>query len=232
MVCLDELDSMPRVLDVSALVPHGALRAYVMGERGGNNAEATPDEIAQMAAIVREALEAGAMGFSTTRTILHRAKDGELAAGTTASPAELIGIAQAMGEAGSGTFEVASDMFDPDAEFAWMTEVSRTPGQRRTLEAAVHHQTRRTAELYGLYDRGLLAPGYLADCNIVDLDTLALAAPEMVYDLPAGGRRLIQRATGYAATIKRGLVVREDDELTGARPGRLVRGPQRSGSPR
>jgi N-acyl-D-aspartate/D-glutamate deacylase len=71
-----------------------------------------------------------------------------------------------------------------------------------------------------------VAPGYLADVNVIDLDALAIDAPEMVYDLPAGGRRLIQRARGYAATVKRGVVVREDDEATGARPGRLLRGPQ------
>ena len=433
---LDELERMPRVLDVSALVPHGAVRAYVMGERGGRNAEATPDEIEAMAKLVREAIEAGAVGFSTTRTLLHRAKDGELAAGTTASPDELIGIGMAMGEAGTGVFEVASDMFDPEAEFAWMRTIARetgrpvtfgclqddlrpehwrrlleladqaraegipivpqvagkpasvlfgwdstahpfmfhrtwqeiadlppeerrarlrdpevraamlrekpevagiaavitsafhklfplgdppdyepgpetsvkaiaeregrTPeevtydlmmaddgrgllyipllgyahgdfgalhemlihpgtvlglgdggahcgllcdaslptymlthwardrsrGERIPLEQAVHMQTRATAALYGFDDRGLLAPGYLADVNVIDFDRLALEPPELVRDLPAGGKRLIQRAHGYVATVKRGQVVREHDEATGARPGRLLRGPQ------
>ncbi|HKE77522.1 MAG TPA: amidohydrolase family protein, partial [Acidimicrobiales bacterium] len=78
----------------------------------------------------------------------------------------------------------------------------------------------------GFDDRGLLAPGYLADVNVIDLDALAIDAPEIVYDLPAGGRRLIQRARGYAATVKRGEVVREGGEATGARPGRLLRGAQ------
>jgi N-acyl-D-aspartate/D-glutamate deacylase len=433
---LDELDRMRRVLDVGALVPHGAVRAYVMGDRGAANAEASPDEIARMGKLVREAVEAGAAGFSTTRTILHRAKDGELAAGTTASADELIGIGLAMGETGRGVFELASDMFDPEGEFAWMTEVSRaarrpvtfnclqddgrpdhwrrlielseqanargariipqvagrpacllfgfeptahpflfhrayqdvaglpfaeriarlrTPevrdailgetvelegiaafltsswhklfplgdppdyepapeasvaaiaarqgrppdavaydlmlgddghallylpilgytqgdfgalremlvhpgtvlglgdggahcgllcdaslptymlshwvrdrsrGERLTLEQAVNLQTRGTAALYGFDDRGLLAPGYLADVNVIDLDALALEPPQVVYDLPAGGRRLIQRARGYVATIKRGVVVREHDQPTGERPGRLLRGPQ------
>ncbi|HET6664287.1 MAG TPA: amidohydrolase family protein [Acidimicrobiales bacterium] len=443
---LDELDRLPRVLDVSALVPHGAVRAYVMGERGGANAAATRDEIAAMAALVREALAAGAVGFSTTRTIIHRAKDGELAAGTTASPEELIGIgrsrapavaAGADGPAGpAGVFELASDMVDPEAELAWMTELSRSTGCRITfgtgqdhmrpdhwrtileqvrranaagahivpqvggrstsvlfgleatahpfmlhsayasladlplperverlrrpdvraailgetlddagaaafiadawghmfplgdppdyepapdrsvaalarrngrppaevgydlllerdghallymplggyadgdfralaelltqpdvvlglgdggahcgllcdasvptymlshwardrsrgerlpLELAVNIQTRRTAALFGFEDRGLVAPGYLADLNVIDVDHVASDAPEMVYDLPAGGRRLVQRARGYAATIKRGVVVRDHDESTGERPGRLVRGPQ------
>jgi N-acyl-D-aspartate/D-glutamate deacylase len=437
---LDELERMPRVMDVSALVPHGPLRAYVMGERGGANAEATPEEIARMGELVREAVEAGAMGFSTTRTLLHRAKDGELAAGTTASADELIGIGMAMGEAGAGVFELASDMFDAESEFAWMAEISREGGrpvtfnclqddirpdhwkllieladranadgarivpqvagrpaclllgfessanpfifhpaygaiaqlpfaerieelrspevraaildgslqaegiasflsnfekmfplgdppdyepgpdksvaaiaaregrdprevaydllleneghallyfpllgythgdfgalhemlarpgtvlglgdggahcgilcdaslptymlshwardrdrgERLTVEEAVHHQTRRTAALYGLDDRGLLAPGYLADVNVIDFEALGIDAPRMVYDLPAGGRRLIQEATGYVATIKRGVVVRENDEATGEHPGGLVRGPQPAPSP-
>ncbi len=440
---LDELDRVPRVLDVSALVPHGAVRAYVMGERGGANAEATSDDIAAMAALVREAMAAGAVGFSTTRTIIHRAKDGELAAGTTASPEELIGIGRSLAPAGTngpagpaGVFELASDMVDPEAELAWMTELSRATGCRITfgtgqehmrpdqwrtildlvrranaagahivpqvggrptsvlfaleasahpfmlhaayagladlvlaerverlrrpevraailgerlddagaaafiadawrhmfplgdppdyepapdrsvaalaerqgrspaevaydlllerdgrallymplggyadgdfralaelltqpdvvlglgdggahcgllcdasvptymlshwarersrgerlpLEQAVNLQTQRTASLFGFEDRGLVAPGYLADLNVIDADNVASAAPEMVYDLPAGGRRLVQRARGYVATIKRGVVVRDHDEATGERPGRLVRGPQ------
>jgi N-acyl-D-aspartate/D-glutamate deacylase len=433
---LDELDRLGRVMDVSALVPHGAVRAYVMGDRGGQNAEATPDEIEAMAKVVREAVEAGAVGFSTTRTILHRAKDGELAAGTTASADELIGIGMALGEAGSGVFELASDMITPESEFAWMATIARetgrpvtfnclqddvrpehwrrlieladeataagarivpqvagrpasvlfgwdstahpflfnetwqaiaglpreermarlrdpevraamvaerprvdgiaafltsawhklfplgnppeyepapdrsvqavaeregrTPqevtydlmmaddgrgllyipllgythgdfgalhdmlvhpgtvlglgdggahcgllcdaslptymlshwvrdrsrGDRLGLEQAVHMQTRSTAALYGFDDRGLLAPGYLADVNVIDFDALAIDAPEMVYDLPAGGRRLVQRARGYAATVKRGVVVLEDDRATGEHPGRLLRGPQ------
>jgi len=433
---LDEIERLRRVLDVAALVPHGAVRAYVMGERGGANAEATGDEIELMAKLVQEAVEAGAAGFSTTRTILHRAKDGELAEGTLASADELIAIGRGLGRAGAGVFELASDMFDAEAEIAWMATVAResgrpvtfnclqddirpehwrrlieladqasaeggrivpqvagrpacillgwdttanpflfhqtwqaiaglpreerlarlrtpevrdamlaerpqlegiaafltssyhklfplgdppeyepppsesleavaaregtTPqalaydhllsddgqgllylpllgyahgdfgalhemlvhpstvlglgdggahcgilcdaslpsymlshwvrdrsrGERLGLEQAVHLQTQRTAALYGFDDRGLLAPGYLADVNVIDFDALAIEAPEIVYDLPAGGRRLIQRSRGYAATVKRGEVVRENDESTGARPGRLLRGPQ------
>jgi N-acyl-D-amino-acid deacylase len=130
---LDELDRIARAIDVSALVPHGAVRAYVMGDRGGQNAEATPDEIEAMAKVVREAVEAGAVGFSTTRTLLHRAKDGELAAGTTASADELIGIGRALGEAGAGVFELASDMFEPEAEFAWMRTIARETGRPVTF---------------------------------------------------------------------------------------------------
>jgi N-acyl-D-amino-acid deacylase len=432
---LDEVERLPRVLDIGSLLPHGALRAYVLGEGRANDA-ATPGEIAQMAALVREAIAAGAVGVSTTRTVLHRAKDGELAAGTTAAAEELIGIGEALGGAGHRVFSVASDMMDLDHEIGWMSEISkragvpvtyqvlqadfapdlwrdwidrglaanrtgawlvpqvagkpasvlvgfdstihpfvrhkafraiaqlpfeeriaklrttevreailsehvdqaglgallvgslaklfplgsppdyepspdqsvqaiadregrdalevaydlmlradgrellylpilgyaggglsaahemlthpgtvlglgdggahcgvlcdaslptfmlthwvrdRSRGDRLPLEHVVNMQTRRTAELYGFLDRGLLAPGYLADLNVIDLDGLALESPEMVYDLPAGGKRLIQRASGYVATVKSGVVVRDHDEATGERPGRLLRGPQ------
>jgi N-acyl-D-aspartate/D-glutamate deacylase len=111
----------------------------------------------------------------------------------------------------------------------WTRDRSR--GERLGLEHAVRLQTRQTAELYGFLDRGLLRPGLLADVNVVDYDGLGLLPPEMVYDLPAGGRRLIQRATGYGATIKRGRVVLEDDHATGERPGVLLRGPQPASTP-
>jgi N-acyl-D-aspartate/D-glutamate deacylase len=432
---LDEVERTERVLDVAALVPHGALRAFVVGE-GRANGIATAEEIAEMAALVREAVQAGAIGASTTRTVLHRAKDGELAAGTTAAADELIAIGEALGKAGHRVFSLASDMRDLDHEFAWMSEISkragvpvtyqvlqpdfapdlwrewvdrgvaanrqgawlvpqvagkptslmvgfestthpfshhrtyaelaalplaervarlRTPevrqamlaevpppggfvslllanlhklfplgdppdyepepeksvaataarlgvpatevlydlmlqregrellylplldyaagdleavremllhpatvlglgdggahcgvlcdaslptfmlahwardrhrGAKLPVEQVVHLQTRRTAQLYGFWDRGLLAPGYLADINVIDHQALTLEAPEMVYDLPASGKRLIQRARGYVATVKSGVVVREHDASTGALPGRLLRGPQ------
>ena len=85
-------------------------------------------------------------------------------------------------------------------------------------------QTGNTAAVYGLTDRGTLEVGKKADVNVIDLDALRLHAPEMVFDLPAGGRRLIQRVDGYRATIVAGEVTFEDGEATGARPGRLVRG--------
>ncbi|HEX3795382.1 MAG TPA: amidohydrolase family protein [Acidimicrobiales bacterium] len=432
---LDEVERTARVLDVAALVPHGALRAFVVGE-GRANGAATSEEIAEMAALVREAVSAGAIGASTTRTVLHRAKDGELAAGTTAAAEELIAIGEALGKSGHRVFSLASDMVDLDHEFAWMSEISRragipvtyqvlqpdfapdlwrewinrgvaanrqgawlvpqvagkptslmvgfestthpfshhrayqeladlplaervarlrTPevrsailneeprpggfvslllanlhklfplgdppdyeppaersvaamaqregrsstevlydlmlqrdgrellylplldyaagnldavremlvhpatvlglgdggahcgvlcdaslptfmlahwardrdrGAKLPVEQVVHLQTQRTAALYGFADRGLLAPGFLADVNVIDHDALTLEPPEMVYDLPASGKRMIQRARGYVATVKSGTVVRQHDESTGELPGRLLRGPQ------
>jgi N-acyl-D-aspartate/D-glutamate deacylase len=102
----------------------------------------------------------------------------------------------------------------------------RRRGPRLPLEHIVRRQTMETARLYGFDDRGVLAPGMKADVNVIDLDALALRPPEMVFDLPGNGRRLIQRVTGYRATVKNGAVVFENGEPTGALPGSLVRGPQ------
>jgi N-acyl-D-aspartate/D-glutamate deacylase len=102
----------------------------------------------------------------------------------------------------------------------------RSRGGRLSLEKVVSMQTRDTARLYGLNDRGMIAPGLKADLNLIDLEALRLLPPEMVFDLPAEGRRLIQRAEGYRATIVSGLVTFENGEATGEMPGKLVRGPQ------
>jgi N-acyl-D-aspartate/D-glutamate deacylase len=102
----------------------------------------------------------------------------------------------------------------------------RTRGERIPLEQVVRSQTLDTARWLGLDDRGVLAPGARADVLVVDHDRLTLRAPEMRYDLPGGVRRMVQRAEGYVATVVAGEVTREHDEPTGARPGRLVRGPR------
>jgi len=439
---LDELERLPRTVDIGTHVPHGAVRAYVMDERGARSEEPTEHEIARMSRIVEDGLRAGALGFSTSRTILHRSIDGELVPGTTATKDELIGIGRAMGRVGHGVFEMASDLKREWNEFEWMGELSRetglpvtfaalqsiakelpldeqisemraqnakgakivaqialrgngivmawrgtvhpfrfrpawqdiaalpwasqleklkdpafrrrmltednvfpqsdliglmmvvaggwtlqyemgpdfnyepTPnesiaaraaaagvapeeyaydllmredgtgfiyfpilnyadgnlnfleslqhtddtvnslsdggahcgticdaasptfmlqhwvrdraGQRITLENAVKRQCRDTALLYGLHDRGLIAPGHLADINVIDLDKIKLGKPWLAFDLPADGRRLLQRAEGYVCTIKSGEVTFRDGAYLGVHPGRLVRGPQRA----
>ena len=106
----------------------------------------------------------------------------------------------------------------------WVRDRSRGP--RLGLEAVVRNQTSATASLYGLGDRGLVAPGMRADLNIIDLEGLGFAVPRMVFDLPAGGRRLVQRARGYRATFVNGVQTVDHDEHTGELPGRLVRGPR------
>ncbi len=97
---------------------------------------------------------------------------------------------------------------------------------RFPVEWMVRRMTCDNARAIGLGDRGVLAPGYRADINLIDYDRLRLRAPEVVYDLPAGGRRLMQHAEGYVATLVAGQPVRRDGAPTGALPGRLVRGPR------
>ena len=437
---LDALERLPRTVDVGTHVPHGAVRAYVMGERGARNEAPTETDIARMSAIVEEGLRAGALGFSTSRTILHKSIDGELVPGTTATKEELLGIGRAMGRVGYGVFEMASDLKREWNEFEWMGQLSRETGMpvtfaalqsiakelpldeqiatmaaenakganivaqialrgngivmawrgtvhpfrfkpawaeiealpweqqlaklrdpafrarmideesvfpesdiaellkvvaggwfiqfemgdafnyeptpaesilaraaahgvsgaeyaydllmskdgtgfiyfpilnyadgnldflealqgrddcvnslsdggahcgticdaasptfmlqywvrdrthgRISIEHAIKRQCRDTAMLYGLEDRGLLAPGYLADVNVIDMATLKLGKPWLAFDLPAGGKRLLQRADGYAVTIKSGEVTFRDGVLQAARPGQVIRGPQ------
>ncbi|MFP6622339.1 MAG: amidohydrolase family protein, partial [Myxococcota bacterium] len=106
----------------------------------------------------------------------------------------------------------------------WVRDRAR--GERIDLETIVARQTRDTAHFYGMQDRGVLAPGMKADVNVIDLDALHIHAPEMVYDLPAAGRRLVQKVDGYCYTICSGEITYEDGKPTGALPGKLVRGPQ------
>ncbi len=439
---LDALESFPRALDIGTQVPHGAVRGYVMGERGAKNEPATPDDVDAMTRIVKEGIQAGALGFSTSRTIFHRAVDGEPVPGTFAAEEELLGIGRALGELGAGLFELApagvmgEDLAAPEKEVAWMRKLSaairrpvtfalaqhdvepdqwrkmldlsdqaaeegaqlvpqvgsrptmllighqtfhpfmdkpsykaiadlplaqrveqlrrsdvrarilsekpvdedpmmflihtrlekifplgdppnyepapeasisaiakregRTPyevlydlmlelegrqllmlallgyshgnleairamlehprsafglgdggahcgaicdasmttfllthwvrdrerGPRLPLEWTVRKMTHDTARLYGLDDRGVLAPGRKADLNLIDFERLQLRLPHMVFDLPSGARRLIQKAEGYVATLVSGQVILREGEDTGARPGRLIRGAQ------
>ncbi|HUV09862.1 MAG TPA: amidohydrolase family protein [Acidimicrobiia bacterium] len=438
---LDVLERGSWTMDLGTQIAHGAVRGYVMGERGARNEPATADDIARMRTIVREAIEAGALGFSTSRTLAHLAVDGEPVPGTFASEDELFGIGEGLRDAGAGVFEVAplgSAGEDPDGskrEVDWMARLSaaierpvsfvliqvdsaptlwreilatsnaavadgadlraqvagrptgllaghqtshnlldvipayvelrerplpellamlrdpavrerilgwepdeatkarlegaypktfvmgtppdyepgpeksiaaiaeregrtplevaydamledegramllvpllgysdgssepvlemindprsvlsladggahlgivcdasmptyllthwtrdRTRGARVPIEMIVRKQCRETAELYGLLDRGVLAPGMLGDVNVIDYDALQLDNPIVRDDLPGGGRRLLQGAQGYVATIKRGVVTYRNGEPTGAYPGRLVRGAQ------
>jgi N-acyl-D-aspartate/D-glutamate deacylase len=131
---LDALDRRHWTVDIGTQVAHGAVRAYVMGERGARNEPATPADIAAMKQVVKEAIAAGALGFSTSRTIAHLAIDGEPVPGTYAAEDELFGIGAALGELGTGTFELAptgtagEDIVAPYKEVDWM----------RRLSAAIH----------------------------------------------------------------------------------------------
>lgn len=443
---LDALEKTPLAIDVGTQVPHGAVRAFVMGDRGPAREVATPEEIEGMKRVVREAIEAGALGFSTSRTEKHRDVEGEVTPSITAHADELTGIATALRDAGKGVLQGISDFYDFEEEFSmfrkmaetagrpcsitveqqdarpdwWeqlldavtqaqrdglemrgqvppratgvllgltatlnpfsfcpsfrdavfdlekfeafpleervenlrkpevraaiLSEVDgaevpnaligeivssfhklfpmsdpvdyepapedsvegiakregrspqevaydlmlenggkallyhplfnylpgnldyvekmlehphtvfglsdggahcgvlcdasfpttliqhwgrdRTRGKKLPLERLVRMQTKETAELVGLYDRGVLAPGYKADVNVIDFDGLTLHPPTVVHDLPADGRRLVQRATGYEKTIVAGRVAFEGGEPTGVLGGKLIRGSQ------
>jgi len=435
---LDAVAKTPRIMDIGAQIPHGALRVFVMGERGANREAATPDDIRSMAALAKEAISAGALGFTSSRTFVHRTKRGAAVPTLGADAQELITIARAIGETGKGVLQLISDWDDIDAEFNLVRDVTRASGRplsytllqhdflperwrellRRTdvarsegmdikaqvacrgigmihglecsmqpffltasyqnvahlplaervrelknpllrerilkealiapdnrrlesitqhfhkyfpiyqsanyepqpedsisgiaarqglpvaevaydmmlqdegrqkfyfplynytennldvvremmthpatllglgdagahcgyicdasyptylikhwarerkrgaklpIEFLVHAQTQRNARALGMFDRGALVPGMKADINIIDFEKLDLTAPQVVHDLPAGGRRLVQHAKGYVATLVRGQVVMQEGEITGALPGKLVRSAQ------
>jgi len=432
---LDALEAMPRAIDVGAQVPHAAVRAYVLGERCNTDYVPNADEIAEMAALVREGVEAGALGFSTSRTLLHKDLKGVYMPGTFAGSDEMLALGMAMKGLSHGVYELVSDHLGEDDEWEWVKTFAkesglpvtlvatsagayegnkmyniaeesrlggmeirpqiagrptgilhgltssfhmfatrptwrkelanltleekvaamrrpqmrktllgepsitqngpfagdpneflyrvfplgerpnyepdrsgsvgglaeaagvtpmemmydllirdggrelfyqplggyftynfdffrknmqhpnvlfglsdggahcgviadagmptfilthwgrdRTKGERFPLEFLVRKLTRDTAMAYGMSDRGQLKPGLLADLNVIDFDALRLYRPEAIYDLPAGGRRLVQRADGYRYTVKSGQVTFQDGESTGALPGSLVRG--------
>src|SRR3954454_8186765 len=132
---LDTIEAQHRVVDVGTQVPHGAVRAFVMGERGAKNEPATEVDIEAMAGIVREGIQAGALGFSTSRTLAHRAIDGEPVPGTFAAEDELFGIGSVLGELGTGVFELApagvlgEDLAAPEREMDWMRRLADAIGR-------------------------------------------------------------------------------------------------------
>jgi N-acyl-D-aspartate/D-glutamate deacylase len=438
---LDALAGQPRDIDIAAQLPHGALRVYVMGERGARLEAATADDCAQMRQLATAAMQAGAIGFSTSRSVNHRSVKGEPTPSLRATEAELQAIAAGLKDAGRGVLQFISDFNMPslEEEFAMLTRLVRDSGRPLSFSLAQRHsapdgwrqllalttaanaqglamaaqvaprpigvllglqgsrnpfsscasmqaiahlsldqrvallrqpatrarilaelqqldgrpadpllprfadfsrlyafgdppdyepppemavtaiaqqrgqtpaetaydmlladsgraflfapfanyahghldachdmlahphtvpslgdggahvsvisdgsfptyllshwgrdrahgrfdlgwlvkrQTADTARTVGLLDRGLVASGYRADLNVIDMDRLQVHAPVMADDLPAGGRRLLQRASGYVATIVAGVPTYRDGEATGALPGQLVRGPQ------
>jgi len=125
---LDALEKLPRVLDVATQMPHCAIRAYVMEDRCIEQEIASPEDIEKMARIVQEGMEAGALGFSTSRTVVHRTLDGELVPGTYAGVEELSAMAEAMHNAGHGVLQMASDLGENDGDLKWMADISKKYG--------------------------------------------------------------------------------------------------------
>jgi N-acyl-D-aspartate/D-glutamate deacylase len=136
------------------------------------------------------------------------------------SPYAIFGLS----DAGAHCNAISDGTFPTTAISHWSRDRKR--GEGLPLEFVVHQQTQRTAEHVGWHDRGVVAPGYLADLNLIDLEMIDVRAPRLVADLPAGGTRLTQAAVGYAATFKRGVAITDRGEFTGALPGRLQRGTQ------
>jgi N-acyl-D-amino-acid deacylase len=126
---LDSLERRQRSIDVAAQVPHCALRCYVMGRDRALDVDATQEDIQWMARLTKEAIKAGAVGFSTSRTFIHRTKAGELIPGTHCHPQELLGIAQGMADAGSGVFQMISDNLGKEPDLRWMKEIAKLTGE-------------------------------------------------------------------------------------------------------
>ena len=164
---LDAIEKRELAVDVGTQIAHGAVRAYAMGERGARNEEATEDDIAAMARIVQEAIEAGALGFSTSRTVGHRAMDGEPVPGTYAAEEELFGLGRAMAAGGRAVFELAPQGVAGEdlvgrrkSELDWMTTAGRRdrpagvlrhdPGRRGSRICGASSWTSRQAHEAGI----------------------------------------------------------------------------------
>ena len=165
---LDAIERRPHAIDVGAQLPHAALRTFVMGERGADHTVVpSQDEIDRMGTLAQEAVRAGALGFTTSRTINHKTVDGEPTPSLTATPEELVGIARAMGETGMGVFEVVADFGDLESEFAILREMTAVSGRPMSITVlqsdAAPHQWRELLDLIGrAADDGLSMKGQVA----------------------------------------------------------------------
>ncbi|MBA4210389.1 MAG: amidohydrolase [Parvibaculum sp.] len=126
---LDAVEARERDIDVAMQVPHGAVRVYVMGERGAMREAATDAEVAEMREIVRDAIKAGAIGFSTSRTVAHRTSDGDLTPTIGAADKEMIAIAEGLKEAGAGVLQWVSDFREIDHEFSLVEKLVEVSGR-------------------------------------------------------------------------------------------------------
>lgn len=133
---LDAIEAKPHDIDLAVQLPHGPLRVYVMGERGANLEAATPDDIAKMAEITREAMLAGAIGFSSSRTLNHRTSDGNPTPSLTASEDELLGIAGALADTERGVLQFVSDFKERKDEMALLEKLARTSGRPLSISLA------------------------------------------------------------------------------------------------
>ena len=168
---LDALERRPRDIDCAAYVPHGAMRVHAMGERAVAGEPASDDDIAAMAALAREAVAAGAMGFSTSRTLNHRSSTGEPTPSLTASAAELAGIAAGVAAARRGVLQVVSDFLDVDEEWVVLRHMAETSG--RPLTISVAQIPERPTDHRAILDR-------IAAANADGLEVTAQVAPRSI----------------------------------------------------
>jgi N-acyl-D-aspartate/D-glutamate deacylase len=226
-----------RVLEADAAQPEGSRHRVLQGFDRMSMFEDPPDyEPAPESSIEARAQRAGCTPMAIAYDLLLEDEgramlyvpvlnysDGNLdAAGEMlADPNTIVGL----GDGGAHVSTICDASFPTTLLTLWGRD--RDHG-RLDLPFLVHRQTQATATAVGLLDRGVLAPGYRADVNVIDFDRLHAHKPEMRYDLPAGGRRLVQAADGYVATFVAGRATYEHGEATDALPGRLVRGPQAS----
>jgi len=198
---LDAVEAVPHDIDCGAQVPHGALRLHVMGERGANREPATADDIGAMAELAREAIEAGGVGFTTSRTANHRTSKGELTPTLTAEAAELIGIAEAVGAAGRGVLQVVSDHLDGDHEFAMLRAMAERSGRPLSVSlvatpvrpdwhrmALGHIEAANDA---GLQVRGQVAPrpvGLVLGLDLTLNPFMTTSVWQDIADLPLAGK--------------------------------------------
>ena len=229
---MDALDGRSFDVDVALQVPHGALRLHVMGERGARREAATGDDIGTMAELAREAIEAGALGFSTSRTLNHRTSRGEFTPTLTAEAEELVGIATAIGTTGRGVLQVVSDFADVESEFAIfrrMAEVSGRPLSFSLLQARGDSWRRQLDLLTAANAAGVVMSGQVApravglilglQCTLHPL--LTNSGYRDIAELPLAERVLVMRDPGFKAKVLAEAVARRDADR---RPGRIIEG--------
>jgi len=227
---MDAVDGRGFDVDVALQVPHGALRLHVMGERGARREAATADDIAAMAELARGAIEAGALGFSTSRTLNHRTSKGELTPTLTAEAEELVGIATAIGTTGRGVLQVVSDFADVDAEFAIFRRMAEASGRPLsfTLLQARGDSWRRQLDLLtaanatGVVMTGQVAPravGLLLGLQCTLHPFLTNSVYRDIAGLALAERVLVMRDPGFKARIVAEAVARRDADR---RPGRIL----------
>ncbi len=231
---LDAVDALPHDLDVAAQVPHGALRLHVMGERGANHEDATPADIAAMAELAREGIEAVGLGFTTSRTRNHRTSTGQYTPTLTAAPDELIGIAEGVGAAGTGVLQVVSDLLDPDAEFDTFRRMVERSGRPLSISIArnpmvpdafrTHLDLLSRANADGLQMTGQVAPravGIILGLECTLNPFMATETYREIADQPLGSQVAALRHPDVRARLLAENTERRRDKLGGGLIGRF-----------